>query len=71
MDIFEDYQQNIINAPTNYLQLMFNDFTPLAGTNMSGLKKIMNIDFDTNLFSDLLVIETMEISLCVNIHVNL
>jgi asparagine synthase (glutamine-hydrolysing) len=55
VDIFEDYQQNIINAPADYLQLVQDDFTLLAGTNMSGIKKIMNIDFDTNLFSDLLV----------------
>ena len=34
---------------------MQDDFNVLAGADMSGLKKIMNIDFDTNLFSDLLV----------------
>ena len=31
------------------------DFGKIANSNLSGLKKIMNLDFDTNLFSDLLV----------------
>jgi len=55
VDIFEDYEQYILNPPANYLQPMQEDFTRLAEAGMSGLKKIMNIDFDTNLFSDLLV----------------
>ena len=55
MDIFEDYEQNILNPPADYLQLLQQDFNVLAGADMSGLKKIMNIDFDANLFSDLLV----------------
>jgi asparagine synthase (glutamine-hydrolysing) len=55
VDIFEDYDQYILKAPENYLQPMQADFDRLSGTEMSGLKKIMNIDFDTNLFSDLLV----------------
>jgi len=55
VDIFEDYEQYILNPPANYLQPMQEDFTQLAEAGMSGLKKIMNIDFDTNLFSDLLV----------------
>jgi asparagine synthase (glutamine-hydrolysing) len=55
VDIFEDYEQNILNPPSGYLKPMQDDFNLLAGAGMSGLKKIMNIDFDTNLFSDLLV----------------
>ena len=55
VDIFEDYEQYILNPPANYLQPTQEDFTRLAEAGMSGLKKIMNIDFDTNLFSDLLV----------------
>jgi len=55
VDIFEDYEQYILNPPANYLQPMQEDFTRLAEAGMSGLKKIMNFDFDTNLFSDLLV----------------
>jgi len=55
VDIFEDYDQNILNPPANYLQLLRDDFRLLADADMSGLKKIMNIDFDVNLFSDLLV----------------
>ena len=66
VDIFEDYEQNMLNAPASYLQLLQDDFNELAGADMSGLKKIMNIDFDVNLFSDLLVkmdIATMSNSL--------
>ena len=55
VDIFEDYEQNILNPPGDYLKPIEDDFNLLTASNMSGLKKIMNIDFDTNLFSDLLV----------------
>lgn len=54
VDIFEDYENNII-ADFDYLQSIKNDFDVIAGSKLSGLKKIMNMDFDTNLFSDLLV----------------
>ena len=55
VDIMEDYEYNIIHPPANYLALMQDDFDAIAGTNISGLKKIMNMDFNTTLFSDLLV----------------
>ena len=55
MDIFEDYQQFIIDPGFDYLQPVKEDFDKIANSNLSGLKKIMNLDFDTNLFSDLLV----------------
>ena len=55
VDIMEDFEKNIINAPANYLEMMEHDFNLIAGADMSGLKKIMNIDFDSNLFGDLLV----------------
>ena len=55
VDIFEDYQQYIIDPGFDYLQPVREDFDKIANSNLSGLKKIMNLDFDTNLFSDLLV----------------
>jgi asparagine synthase (glutamine-hydrolysing) len=39
----------------DYLEPLRDDFNQLANAPISGLKKIMNMDFDTNLFSDLLV----------------
>ena len=55
VDIFEDYTQYIIDPGFDYLEPLKNDFDKIADSNLSGLKKIMNLDFDTNLFSDLLV----------------
>lgn len=55
VDIFEDYQQYIIDPGFDYLKPVKADFDKIANSNLSGLKKIMNLDFDTNLFSDLLV----------------
>ena len=54
VDIFEDHEQHI-TASFDYLQQIKADFDRIAASPMSGLKKIMNMDFDTNLFSDLLV----------------
>jgi asparagine synthase (glutamine-hydrolysing) len=55
VDIFEDYEQCIIDHGSDYLQTVKQDFDKIANSNLSGLKKIMNLDFDANLFSDLLV----------------
>lgn len=55
LDIIEDYESNIIDPGFDYLQQMRTDFNAITSSAMSGLKKIMNMDFDTNLFSDLLV----------------
>jgi len=55
VDIFEDYQQYIIDPGFDYLGPVKKNFDKIASSNLSGLKKIMNLDFDTNLFSDLLV----------------
>ena len=55
VDIFEDYQQYIIDPGFDYLEEVKKDFDKIAGSKLSGLKKIMNLDFDTNLFDDLLV----------------
>ncbi|MEX1202935.1 MAG: asparagine synthase (glutamine-hydrolyzing) [Ferruginibacter sp.] len=55
VDIFEDYQQQIIHHHHDYLSSMRNDFEKITSANMSGLKKIMTMDFNGNLFCDLLV----------------
>lgn len=55
VDIFEDYQQYIIDPGFDYLETIRDDFDKIANSNLSGLQKIMNLDFDTNLFGDLLV----------------
>ena len=55
VDIMEDYQQHIKPVPFDYLQLMRNDFYKIGNFNISGLKKLMNMDFNTTLFSQLLV----------------
>jgi asparagine synthase (glutamine-hydrolysing) len=55
VDILEDFENNIIHPPAGYLQQMEQDFNVIAGSQLSGLKKIMQLDFDTNLFGDLLV----------------
>ncbi len=55
VDIFEDYEHNFIEPGYDYLQPIKKDFDAIAGSNLSGLRKIMNLDFDTNLFGDLLV----------------
>lgn len=54
VDIFEDFENKIL-SDGDYLQVIKQDFDVIAGSKLSGLKKIMNMDFDTNLFSDLLV----------------
>lgn len=54
VDIFEDFENNIISN-YNYLEPIKQDFEVIATSGLSGLKKIMNMDFDTNLFGDLLV----------------
>ena len=54
VDIFEDFENNI-NANFDYLTTIKKDFDVIASSNMSGSKKIMNMDFDTNLLGDLLV----------------
>ena len=55
LDLIEDYESNILNADYNYLEALRKDFNVITNSNISGLKKIMNLDFDTNLCSDLLV----------------
>jgi len=51
----EDFEQFINPSPFDYLQIMRDDFNEIADSNLSGLKKLMNMDFNTTLFSQLLV----------------
>jgi asparagine synthase (glutamine-hydrolysing) len=55
VDIFEDYEQYIIDPGFNYLEPMEQDFERIIHQDISGLKKLMHLDFEVNLFSDLLV----------------
>ena len=54
-DIFEDYEDAILNRGVDYLKPIKKDFDNITKSNSSGLKKIMNLDFDVVLFSDFLV----------------
>jgi asparagine synthase (glutamine-hydrolysing) len=66
VDIFEDYQHFLLADEKDYLQEMQDDFQQINASPMSGLKKIMNLDFDLFLFNDVLVkmdIATMRNSL--------
>ncbi len=66
VDIFEGYEQHFIQAPAGYMDEMQADFKKIVSADISGLKKIMNLDFDMALFNDLLVkmdIATMASSL--------
>lgn len=55
VDIFEDYTTAFLSKEDQYMVEIVADFEKIAGSDLTGLKKIMNLDFDINLFSDLLV----------------
>ena len=55
VDIFEGYQKYLLDHNFDYLKPVKNDFEKIANSNLSGLKKIMNLDFDTVLLDDFLV----------------
>lgn len=55
VDIMEDYEQHILAPAFDYLQPLRTDFNTIANNDISGLKKLMNMDFNTTLFSQLLV----------------
>lgn len=55
VDIMEDFEQHIHAPSFDYLATMRNDFNTIATADMSGLKKLMNMDFDATLCSQLLV----------------
>ena len=55
IDLIEGFEDNVILKDRPDMALMKNDFKRIVSSEMSGLKKIMNLDFDVNLCSDLLV----------------
>lgn len=55
LDIFEGYEKYLLHKESEDIALIQQDFHKISSSPISGLKKIMNMDFDTNLFSDLLV----------------
>ncbi len=55
VDLIEGFENNIILKNSPDIDLMRRDFEKITSSEMSGLKKIMNLDFDVNLCSDLLV----------------
>lgn len=55
VDIMEGYEKKILSPGFDYLLPIKNDFEEICHSPLSGLSKIMNMDFDCNLFSDLLV----------------
>jgi asparagine synthase (glutamine-hydrolysing) len=55
VDIMEGFETNLQQEESLYLQEIRNDFYQTANNPVSGLKKIMNLDFNINLFGDLLV----------------
>ncbi len=55
VDIFEDFEHYITGHGSDYLGMMRQDFAAIVNADISGLSKIMNMDFNTTLFSDLLV----------------
>lgn len=55
VDIMEDYDQFIISPPYDYLDQMRDDLDRILRSRTSGLKKLMNMDFNTTLVSQLLV----------------
>jgi len=66
LDIFEGYEKNIISEKKFYLNEVTEDFEKINNSSLSGLEKIMNLDFDVFLFNDVLVkmdIATMQNSL--------
>jgi asparagine synthase (glutamine-hydrolysing) len=55
VDIFEGFQQNFKDPGDDYLKPLQFDFKKIATSQLSGLRKIMNLDFDTVLPDDFLV----------------
>lgn len=54
IDSFEGFDQYLL-ADSNYLSEVEQDFRQMNATSLSGLKKIMNLDFDNILAGNLLV----------------
>lgn len=54
IDSFEGYEQ-WLNPPANYLQEVEQDFEAMVQSDLSGLQKLMNLDFNNILAGNLLV----------------
>jgi asparagine synthase (glutamine-hydrolysing) len=66
VDIIEDYEKNLLADGVNYLKEMEEGFDRINKAPLSGLKKIMNLDFENNFSSQMLAkidIATMSHSL--------
>ncbi|MEI8052620.1 MAG: asparagine synthase (glutamine-hydrolyzing) [Bacteroidota bacterium] len=66
VDIIEDYEKNLLADGVNYLKEMKEGFDRINNAPLSGLKKIMNLDFENNFSSQMLAkidIATMSHSL--------
>lgn len=55
VDIFEGYLKFLKSGDLNYMQDYREDFARICNSKLSGLDKLMNLDFEINLFNDLLV----------------
>jgi asparagine synthase (glutamine-hydrolysing) len=54
-DIFEEYEDQLLNTNSRFLDEPLKKFEEITNTSLSGLKKIMNLDFDLILQCCLLV----------------
>jgi asparagine synthase (glutamine-hydrolysing) len=66
VDIIEGFEKNLITNDYDYLKEMKSGFHQINDANLSGLKKIMNLDFDSNFSGQMLTkmdIATMQHSL--------
>ena len=66
VDIMEGYEKNLMTNDYDYLSEMNSGFHQINESNLSGLKKIMNLDFDSNFSGQMLTkmdIATMQHSL--------
>lgn len=55
LDIIEGYEENIIAPDFDYLKTMREDLATITSSRLTGLQKIMCMDFNSTLFNDLLV----------------
>ena len=55
VDIFEGFSQYFRQPEQHYLSEYFEDFNRINQSKLRGIDKIMNLDFEINLFNDMLV----------------
>jgi len=66
VDIIEGYEKNLLTNDYDYLSEMNSGFHQINNSSLSGLKKLMNLDFDSNFSGQMLTkidIATMQHSL--------